>query len=147
MAAATWWIDDVKMDEKERIKTRAVGPNPARTSRQVQVMRVFDELIQNKDRNQGNVLWTGDWTLWLIDHTRAFRLGQELLKPDQLTACDRSLLQRIRELTPRAVEDAMAGALTKPEIEAMLARRDKLVKHFDDRIATRGEAAVLFSLP
>ena len=39
------------------------------------VMRVWDELIQNKDRNQGNILWTKDWTMWLIDHTRAFRLG------------------------------------------------------------------------
>ena len=38
-------------------------------------MRIWDELIQNRDRNQGNILWTHDWTLWLIDHTRAFRLN------------------------------------------------------------------------
>ena len=66
-------------------------------------MRVFDELIQNKDRNQGNILWTSDWTMWLIDHTRAFRLGQELLKPDDLTRCDRGLLERLRALTPEAL--------------------------------------------
>ena len=82
----TWWIDDVQFDEKGRLKEKNIlGPNPERTTKQVQVMRVFDELIQNRDRNQGNILWTKDWTLWMIDHTRAFRLGKELLKPDQLT--------------------------------------------------------------
>ena len=69
-AAVTWWIDDVKMDEKERLRQKATGPNPGRTSLQLQVMRVFDELIENKDRNQGNILWTSDWKMWLIDHTR-----------------------------------------------------------------------------
>ena len=54
-----------------------------KTTKQIQIMRVFDELIQNRDRNQGNILWTNDWTMWLIDHTRAFRLGKELLKPEQ----------------------------------------------------------------
>ena len=81
VAAVTWWVDDVKMDEKDRVKTKELGPDPVRTTKQIQIMRIWDELIQNRDRNQGNILWTGDWTLWLIDHTRAFRLGQTLLKP------------------------------------------------------------------
>ena len=42
-------------------------------------MKVWDELIQNKDRNAGNIIWTSDWSMWLIDHTRAFRLGKELV--------------------------------------------------------------------
>ena len=73
-AAVTWWVDDVQMDEKERLKRKTMGPHPARTSNQIQLMRIWDELIQNRDRNQGNILWTNDWTMWLIDHTRAFRL-------------------------------------------------------------------------
>ena len=36
-------------------------------------MRVFDELIANTDRNQGNMLIDKQWKLWLIDHTRGFR--------------------------------------------------------------------------
>src|SRR5688500_6505623 len=76
--AVTWWIDDVMFTEKERLMEKNIlGPNPERTTKQVQVMRVFDELIQNRDRNQGNIVWTKDWTLWMIDHTRAFRLGKE----------------------------------------------------------------------
>ena len=140
-AAVTWWIDDVKMDEKERVRQKATGPNPGRTSLQLQVMRVFDELIENKDRNQGNILWTSDWKMWLIDHTRAFRWGEGLLKPDQLTRCERGLLERMRGLTAESIARVMDDAMTKPELIGLLARRDLIVKHFDDRIAQYGEAA------
>ena len=145
-AAVTWWIDDVKMDEKERVRQKATGPNPGRTFLQIQVMRVFDELIQNQDRNQGNVLWTSDWKMWLIDHTRAFRWGKGLMKPDQLTRCERGLLGRMRGLTAESIARVMGDAMTKPELTGLLARRDLIVKHFDDRIAKYGEAAVLFTL-
>jgi hypothetical protein len=146
MAAVTWWVDDVKMDETDRTKAKALGPDPARTTKQLQIMRVFDELIQNRDRNQGNILWTSDFTLWLIDHTRAFRLGRDLLKPEQLTRCDRGLLERLRAITPDALAEAVGSSLTKQEQEALLARRDKIVKHYNDRIARLGEPVVLFTM-
>ena len=146
VAAITWWVDDVKMDEKGRMKAKTLGPDPVRTTKQIQVMRVFDELIQNKDRNQGNILWTSDWTMWLIDHTRAFRLGKDLLKPEQLTRCDRGLLERLRAVTSESLAQAVGSSLTKLEQEAVLARRDRIVKLYEDRIATIGEGLVLFSL-
>jgi hypothetical protein len=146
VAAVTWWVDDVQMDEKERMKTKAQGPDPVRTSKQIQIMRVWDELIQNRDRNQGNILWTHDWTMWLIDHTRAFRLNTNLLKPEQLSRCDRGFLDRLRAVTPESLAQAVGNSLTKQEQEALLARRDKIIKHYDERIARLGELVVLFTL-
>ena len=146
MAAVTWWVDDVKMDEKDRTKAKTLGPDPVKTTKQIQTMRVFDELIQNRDRNQGNILWTSDWTMWLIDHTRAFRLGRSLLKPEQLARCDRGLLDRLRALTPESLSQAVGSSLTKLEQEALIARRDVIVKHYDDRIARMGEPVVLFTM-
>ena len=146
VAAVTWWVDDVQMDEKERMKTKSQGPDPVRTNKQIQIMRVWDELIQNRDRNQGNILWTHDWTMWLIDHTRAFRLNTNLLKPEQLARCDRGLLERLRAVTPEALKQAVGNSLTKQEQEALLARRDKIIKHYDERIARLGEPVVLFTL-
>jgi hypothetical protein len=146
VAAVTWWVDDVQMDEKERMKTKTMGPDPVRTNKQIQIMRVWDELIQNRDRNQGNILWTHDWTMWLIDHTRAFRLNNDLLKPEQLSRCDRGLLERLRALTPEALAEAVGNSLTKQEQQALLARRDKIIRHYDDRIARLGEPVVLFTL-
>ena len=71
-------------------------------------MKIWDELIQNKDRNRGNLLWTSDWSMWLIDRTRAFRLGKELVTPNDLTRCDRRLLEGMRALTTESLAKAWA---------------------------------------
>jgi hypothetical protein len=146
-AAVTWWLDDVQFDETGRLKSKpSQGPDAERTAKQVYVRLIFDELIQNRDRNQGNLLWTNDWTLWLIDHTRAFRLGKSLMKPEQLVRADRRLLDAMRGLTLDAMTKEMGDVMLKLEIEAVLLRRDLLIKHFEDRISRAGELAVLFTM-
>jgi hypothetical protein len=146
-AAFTWWIDDVMMDEKVRIEKNDLGPNRERTAMQLHIMRVFDELVQNRDRNKGNLLWTTDWKMWMIDHTRAFRTSDDLLNPTMLERVERSLFQNMRGLTADGLEKAMGRSLADFEIEALLKRRDRIVKHFEARIAERGETAVLYTLP
>ena len=145
-AAVTWWIDDVAGDEVARLKKKIVSPNPLRTVNYTFILRVFDELIQNRDRNAGNRLWAKDWKMWMIDHTRAFRLQPNLLNPQALQRCERTLLDRMRGLTAAAVTEAMGDTLLKVEIDALMARRDALVKLFDNRIAEQGESVVLYTL-
>ena len=145
LAAVTWWVDDVLMDEGARLKKKTVGPDVQRFAKQIQVMKIWDELIQNKDRNRGNLLWTSDWSMWLIDHTRAFRLGRELVAPNDLTRCDRRLLEGMRTLTAELLAKAVSDSLTKEEQAAVMVRRDLIMKHFDDRIAKLGEG-ILFTL-
>jgi len=148
-AAVTWWIDGIQFDEHGRLKLDAKdkeGPDAERMAKQTFDRLLFDELIQNRDRNAGNLLWDKDWKLWLIDHTRAFRLGGELMKPEQLTRGNRALLAAMRTLTFDQVKMAMDGVLTKQEITAVLVRRDLLIKWFDDRVTRLGEAAVLFTM-
>lgn len=142
-AAVTWWVDDVAMTEGERIDQRAMGPDPARTSRQFYTQYVFDELIQNRDRNQGNTLWTTDWKMWLIDHTRAFRQDVELTRPERMTRIDRDLLDNLRDLTAEALEAAVGDTLSRGERSSLMRRRDLLLQHFDDRIARHGEGGVV----
>jgi hypothetical protein len=146
-AAVTWWIDDVMMDEKERLAKEARGPDPERTAMQTHIMRVFDELISNRDRNMGNLVWTTDWKMWMIDHTRAFRLGDELQRPAALLRVERSLLENMRRLTAAEAAKAVGSHLTRAEVGAVLERRDVIVKLFDAKIAERGEAPILFTLP
>ena len=142
-SAVTWWVDDIAMDEGERIAQRTFGPNPAATYQQLYTMYAFDELIKNRDRNQGNVLWTSDWKMWLIDHTRAFRLDTELTKPELMIRIGADLLERLRSLTPEALEEAVGDSLTGAERDSLMRRRDLLVRHFEDLIDQRGEDAVL----
>ena len=143
--ALSWWVDDVLMDEEERQKTNARSPGGAlELSRQFGRMSVFAELVRDTDRNKGNVVFTKTWRLVMLDFTRAFRLTKELKDAASLNAVDRGLLARLRTLTAPALKDAVEHHLTESEIEAVLARRDLLVSHFDRLIAQRGEAVVLY---
>lgn len=144
-ASVMWWADGVVMDEGDRTKQQATDPNSQRMASNIHLMRVFDELIKNTDRNLGNLLWKADWTMVLIDHTRAFRLGADLRSPMRLERIDRALFQKLRELTPEALTEAVGDSLNRQEIEGVVARRGVIVKLFEDRIAQRGEAAVLYT--
>ena len=145
-ASVTWWIDNVRMDERARMKNPKTGWPAARTWAQVYRLRVFDALIANTDRNVGNILWTTDGTLWMIDHTRAFRLWDKLTSPNVLVRCERNLLAAMRKLTEEGVEAAVGNSLTGDEIEAMLKRRDLIVQLFDAKIAKNGEHVALYGL-
>jgi hypothetical protein len=143
-AAVTWWLDNV-MDDGDRRKKKISNSNPLRAADYFGVMYVFDELIQNRDRNQGNIMWSPDSRMWMIDHTRAFRLGRDLLKPENLTRIERSLLEKLRALDRQAFTDAVGKTLTKDEIEALFIRRDRIVQLFDEKVAKLGEG-VLYTI-
>jgi hypothetical protein len=135
------------MDEKERTTKSLTGPDVERTAMQVHIMRVFDELIQNRDRNTGNLLWTTDWKMWLIDHTRAFRTSDALLNPKLLERVERSFFEKMKGLTAESLAKAAGGSLQSYEIGPLLKRRDRIVQLFEARIAERGEGRVLYTLP
>jgi hypothetical protein len=52
----------------------------------------------------------------------------------------------MRELTRPALAAAVGKNLRAPEIDALLTRRDRIVKLFDEKITSLGQGAVLFAL-
>jgi hypothetical protein len=143
--ALTWWVDDVQMDDEARRKGGIEPPDRDDWSRQQLRMRVFTQLVFDTDRNQGNLLITRDWRLVMIDFTRAFRSWHELPQPlTILRRCDRTLLAGMRALTKQSLRTAADQYLSPFEVDALLARRDILVAHFDALVAQLGEASVLY---
>lgn len=132
-AAVTWWVDDVAMDESKRRKsaTRPPADRHGSWNRQMHIVAVFDQLIYNTDRNLGNLLITTNWDVKMIDHTRAFRLHRNLVKPSTLRMCDRRLLQRMKSLDAACLQEAAGRHLTREEREALLSRRDRIVAYFE----------------
>jgi hypothetical protein len=130
-AAFTWWVDDVMMDERERQKKNVAPPDKVPWTAQLHILRVFDELIANTDRNQGNMLIDKRWKLWLIDHSRAFRTSTDLQKPRSIRRCERTLLAKMKTLTLEGLQAQLDDYLTPHEIQSILARRDKLVAHVE----------------
>jgi hypothetical protein len=143
-AAFTWWADDVAMEEVDRRKRELQPPDPEAFTRQLELGKVFDELIINIDRNLSNLLITNDWHVVLIDHTRAFTPYPEIRNAENLTRCSRRLLANMKGLTKATVTAAVDKALTSDQVDALLLRRDKIVSFFEKRTAQKGEAAVLF---
>ena len=137
-AAYTWWLDDVMMDEGDRLKKKISPPDPQRWNASMQMVRLFDQLIANTDRNLGNLIITNDWSIWAIDHTRAFRTQGKLKTPGNIARCDRQVFARLKQLDKTSVKDAVGNYLQTYEIDALLKRRDEIV----EMIERRGENAL-----
>lgn len=82
----------------------------------------------------------------MIDHTRAFRLHKNCPKLAGVKQIDRNLLDRLRKLTREMLKAQMGEYLRMTEIDALLARRDVIVNHFENRVAQGGESSVLYEM-
>ena len=130
--AFTWWIDDVLMDEGERLKTKVAVPDTEAWNRQMFHVRVFDQLIHNVDRNLGNLVIDKSWNVWMIDHTRAFRLSDTLKSPKDLKKIERGALQRLKQLDASSLKKIVGNYLSPEEQKRLLIRRDAIVKLFEE---------------
>jgi hypothetical protein len=120
---------------------------------------VFDVLIDNADR------WTGNntkgsldnKTLYYMDNTLSFSIytyGHEanLTPLRQISVFSRRLIERLRSLTARQINEVLASGddagdlaplLEPAEVRAILGRRDHIMQYIDGLIEEYGEAKVL----
>ena len=141
-AAFTWWIDNVMMDEAERRAKNTQPSDVEAWNEENNIMLVFDQLIYNVDRNQTNMLIDQGWHLWLIDHSRSFRLSKTLKDPGALKSIDRTMLAKMKTLDEATLTKEFGKDVSKTEVQGLLARRDLIVKTFE----AKGESA-LFDRP
>ncbi|HUP48720.1 MAG TPA: hypothetical protein VNA04_08005 [Thermoanaerobaculia bacterium] len=121
-------------------------PDPYRWQNERDRMRVFDALIENVDRNIGNMLIDPTGKVWWIDHTRSFGRRRDLDEAELIQRCERDFYERLKAADPRLIAERLALYIDKREIEALLERRLKLIALIEERIAQRSEPAVLFTL-
>jgi hypothetical protein len=143
IGSLSWWLS-VQMDEGERIRKGIQPPDIAAYNRQMDKVRVFVELVYDTDRNSGNTLIGRNWEIYMIDFTRAFRLYRDLRNAGSLKRCSRDLLLRLKQLDRDALAKKTKGFLTGDEVNAVMARRDKIVAYFEHLIAEKGEESILY---
>jgi len=141
----SWWLP-VQMDEVDRRKQKIPIPESALDSwnKQMYKIRVFVALVYDNDPNVSNLLVSQDWKPWRIDFSRAFRLQKNVRDPNDLVRCDRVLLEKLKTLDAEHVAEKTKPYLNKSEVQALMARRDKIVETFQKLIAQKGENEVLF---
>ena len=138
-----WWLP-VKMDEADRVKRKVTAPDADSWNKQMYKIRVLDQLVADTDANLTNVLIGEDWKIYRIDFSRAFRAFKKLQSESDLVQCDRQLFTKLKALDGNELAARTKGFLTKGEVQAVMARRDKIVDHFQKLIAQKGEKEILY---
>ena len=150
--AAIAWVEDAISPEELR-KMPLTDVQRSRISYQEGLMTLFDGLILNVDRNQGNMLITPeDLRLHLIDHSRAFRRDKRL--PDKLVnqriALSEDLYEQLRRLS--LMEDKELRQVTNKSISralsrAVIARAALIVEKIEQDRATYGDEMIFKAIP
>lgn len=134
--AAVLWVENTRGWSVERPPQ---GPEPE-WSLQLSRMKMFDLLIANIDRNQGNLIYDEDWHLFLIDHSRAFTDRKDLKGMAPLGRVDRTLWTRMTALTLEDLDQGLGDWVGAREKKALLHRRDKMAEQIRQMVAKRGES-------
>jgi hypothetical protein len=138
--AAIYWVENTT---PWSVAKPPQGPEP-RWSLQLTRMKMFDLLIANIDRNQGNLIYDADWHLILIDHSRAFITKKDLKGIAPLGRVDRQLWEKMQALTIEDLNTGLDPWVGEKEKQALLTRRDLMAKNIQEMITKRGEKFVFY---
>ncbi|KAA1192839.1 hypothetical protein F0M18_09305 [Pseudohalioglobus sediminis] len=124
------WVEN-SINERDRLEQDLPFDSYCKQWEQYRLRFVFDILIYNDDRNLTNILWTkDDFMMKFIDHSLAFRSTER--RPKQYRKVDLEvsdlLYQRLQGLNKQALTEQLSPYLHPRQIEAVLARRDLILK-------------------
>lgn len=142
VGALQLWIEEATT-EADRLRLDIEPPDPAWFEQQIDVLRLFDNLIANTDRNPGNIIIGPDWRVWYIDHTRSFAGFDELRDPDRLVRCERGVWEKLQSVSDTELRSRMKP-YARGYLDELVERRQLIVDRLRQRIAEQGEAAVIF---
>ncbi len=123
------------------------------------ITRAFDSLIGNADRTKQNVLYTKDWRMILIDHSRSFRSSKKYTKklmygakglikargrPMLFKRLPRTFVEKVKALNYDDIKNAVGPYLKGKEIKAVLLRKELLLKEIEEMVKEQGEDKVLY---
>ncbi len=147
------WVNDcITLKEKQQKKIKTPSYMVYYWNRALYLQRAFDNLIANEDRHQNQYLITEDFRMLLIDHSRSFRTSGKFTKSliyskkskEEMKQLPAAFVEKLRALDFDMIREAVGEYLLDKEIEAVLKRRDLILKEVDKRIADLGKEKVLY---
>ena len=129
------WVEDVEVwDMNNPVR----GPDDRAWVREIVREKMFDRLIGNIDRNQGNLHYDRDWCLILIDHSRAFVGDTDPRKYQEFKFVDLQLWAKMKVLDLETLKPELGEWVSTGMMRAMLQRRDQMADQIDEMARTRG---------
>jgi hypothetical protein len=150
------WVEKcITLDEKNKKKLKTPPIKLFGYNRAIYLQRFFDNLIANEDRHANQILITEDWRMILIDHSRSFRTSSKFTKgliyterhpegPKLMSELPRTVVEKAKALDFDTIRSVVGKYLNDKEINAVLLRRDLILKEIDRLIAKNGEEKVLY---
>jgi hypothetical protein len=129
------WLEDVNTwDMHHPVR----GPDDRAWARELVREKMFDRLIGNIDRNQGNLLYDQDWCLLLIDHSRAFIDVTDPSQFQETRFYDLTFWAKMKALDLEALKPVLGEWISTGMMRAMLQRRDQMADEIDELAKKRG---------
>lgn len=134
--AAGLWVSNVKV---WKISDPVTGSDPEAWAHEIVSQKMFDLLIGNADRNQGNLLYDAEFHMVLIDHSRAFTTNTDISRMPKPSRFVRALWDRMAALTEADLQPAIGKWVSAKELKAVLQRRDKMGEEVKRLVKDKGE--------
>jgi hypothetical protein len=142
LSAAVMWVAPVRSFKEMGGPPTPPAQHVDSWNRQMAKAKMFDNLINNRDPNLGNWLVDPAWNLILIDHTRAFAPGKEMVH--KMNRIEKGLWEHMLKLDLASLKAVLDPHLDGGQIKDILGRRDKMKAEIDKMVAEKGEAEVFF---
>jgi hypothetical protein len=137
-------VENVKDLQDIKQRKIAVPSGSLAWIRQLARQRVFDDLVANIDENETNLLFDDQWNLIKIDCSRCFT--NVMTEPFEIgkavTIIDRPVFERVKALNRDTLQREIGAFVEGGAVDALLARRDDLVKKFEKLAKNKGEGQV-----
>ena len=137
LGAAVLWVEPTT-SVKQMGGTLPPGRVPGH---EVRRMWMFDNLINNPDRNGGNILVDNARNIILIDHSRAFVARTDL--QHKVERVDEELWSAMQALSVEALHEKLGPLVGDAAVNSLLERLKRMQTDVDKLVANKGRASVI----
>lgn len=138
------WVEGA-MTEGDRKKKGLVPPDLEAWNTQIHTLRLLHQLTFDWDaQNVHNVLLDPSFRVYAIDFSRSFAAYEQLRSDKLLVRFPRAGLEALRRLDEATLKAKIGRWISRPQVRALLKRRDRILVLAQKRVAEQGEAAVLY---
>ncbi len=123
------------ISETERVAQNRYRPNYCSEGSDYDLMLILDALIGQPARDSSNVWYDrATWLMYLVDHGRAFPGSRSLPAyvvnrlDSQQTGIPPDLTEQLAKLTIATLEESLGEYLSNRQLQAIVARRDRLLE-------------------